>query len=64
MATPLERLLAKLPNAKKAGKGWSARFLVMGGKPKTRPLDGAEILLDGEFVGKTRSPNGTLNVYA
>ncbi len=25
MTTPIERLLAKLPDARKAGKGWSAR---------------------------------------
>ena len=42
-------------------RGWSTRFLVMGGKPSARPLPAAEIRLDGELVGRT-GPNGALNV--
>ena len=42
-------------------RGWSTRFLVMGGMPHTRPLSGADIVLDGEVVGRT-GPDGGLNV--
>lgn len=42
-------------------RGWSTRFLVMGGKPRTAPLDGAEVWIDGSFVGST-GPDGGLDV--
>ncbi|MCA9695355.1 MAG: hypothetical protein KC636_37595 [Myxococcales bacterium] len=44
-------------------RGWSTRFLVMGGKRNERasPLAGADVVLDGEVVGRT-GPDGGLVV--
>ena len=41
--------------------GWATRFVVMGGKPNTRLLEGAEVVLDGRTVGRT-GPDGALVV--
>jgi hypothetical protein len=44
--------------------GWSTRFLIMGGEKggRPRPLPGADIYLDGEFIGRS-GPNGGLVVH-
>ena len=41
-------------------RGWSTRFLVMGGEPSMQPLVGAEIYLNGELAGGTDG-TGALN---
>lgn len=42
-------------------EGWGTRFVVLGRDPVMRPLDGAEVLLDGRDVGRTGF-DGSLDV--
>ncbi len=42
--------------------GWGRRFVVLGRNPTMRPLEGAQVLLDGDVAGKTDA-NGALDVF-